>query len=113
MGDDAALFDRSEPTISVSENLTFASYRKGRAMDDEKPVVMTVRDAVTHLRGVRDAGKADEPVFILRGQDILAAEIIMAWVAIALARGVAQAKVNGAAMAANEFYRWPTRKLPD
>ena len=55
----------------------------------------------------------DEPVFILRGQDILAADLVDLWAQRAQAVGCGMAKVIEAMNLAETMRRWPTRKNPD
>lgn len=60
-------------------------------------------------------GKAadDEPVFILRAQDALAAELVELWAIRAHAVGCPNDKVQEAKALADEMLRWPVRKNPD
>lgn len=60
----------------------------------------------------------DEPIWVLRGQDLLAPQIIRSWAASANARGVNHAKVQTALDDATAMDEWqkahPDRvKLPD
>jgi hypothetical protein len=55
----------------------------------------------------------EEPLFILRGQDLLAPEIVRAWADAAERAGVRSGKIAGARNLAKEMERWPRRKLPD
>lgn len=61
-------------------------------------------------------GKAhnDEPVFVLRAQDALAADLVELWAMRAKATGVTPwDKVREAYDLAEEMRRWHTRKIPD
>lgn len=61
-------------------------------------------------------GKAapDEPVFILRGQDLHASYAVRQWAeAAAVLLGTAHPKVQEAIRCAEAMERWPVRKLPD
>ena len=60
-------------------------------------------------------GKAadDEPVFILRAQDALAADIVDRWAEWALAVGCPLAKVQEARSLAQAMREWPVHKNPD
>lgn len=73
------------------------------------------------LRGEGPLAKAhdDEPVFLLRGQDCHAADLVEKW-AIWVSSGVPQAggkpvldKVNEANLIADTMRRWPIHKSPD
>lgn len=55
----------------------------------------------------------DEPIFVLRATDPLAAETVRHWAAHALYRGVSPIKVQAALDLADEMHAWPTKKLPD
>lgn len=59
----------------------------------------------------------DEPVFILRGQDALAPEIVREWAYRARKMKVSQNKVSGARLVASQMEDWQqdfdTKKIPD
>jgi hypothetical protein len=54
-----------------------------------------------------------EPVFVLRGQDALAPEVVLYWVALAIRHGVPDEKVQEARRWAEEMREWQPRKVPD
>lgn len=56
---------------------------------------------------------ADEPVFLLRGQDELAAEAVDYYAAKVEAAGGDPAVVKRSREWANEMRRWPVQKMPD
>lgn len=60
-------------------------------------------------------GKAadDEPVFILRAQDAISADLIEMWAVRAAMVGAPAGKVSSARQIADDFRRWPTKKNPD
>jgi hypothetical protein len=60
-------------------------------------------------------GKAadDEPVFILRAQDMLAADLVFKWAVEAQALGCPWDKVREAKDLAQQMREWPQRKNPD
>ena len=60
-------------------------------------------------------GKAadDEPVFILRAQDMLAADLVDKWANEANALGCPWDKVHEAKELAQAMREWPRRKNPD
>jgi len=62
-----------------------------------------------------DLSKIDpeEPVFILRAQDNLAAELVELWSLRAKAQGTDHDKVRAAFECAEEMRRWKYRKDPD
>jgi len=66
-------------------------------------------------RGEGCLGKAhpDEPVFVLRAQDALAADLVEKWAIWARAAGCPNDKVNEAFSLAEDMRRWHTRKNPD
>jgi len=56
---------------------------------------------------------ADEPVFLLRGQDIYAARVVRFW-AVLVAQHEGDPRIVTAAMnIADEMDKWPTSKEPD
>lgn len=55
----------------------------------------------------------NEPVFMLRAQDALAADLVELWALRAKAAGCYNDKVRSAFAIAEEMRRWPTRKEPD
>ena len=55
----------------------------------------------------------DEPVFLIRGQDICAAEAVQAWVQIAKAKGVNEATLRSAKAVAVKMEEWKPKKKPD
>lgn len=73
--------------------------------------MMTKQDAVEYL--VEKVGW-DEPVFILRGGDILAVPTIFKWAELAKDFRVPSKKVEGAIESAGEFLRYGgVKKIPD
>jgi len=67
------------------------------------------------LNGEGCLGKAqpDEPVFVLRAQDIHAADLVEKWAIWARASGCSNDKVQEAFTIAEDMRRWPGRKNPD
>lgn len=55
---------------------------------------------------------ADEPTFLLRGQDACAADTVRDWAARELAAGVDKAVVEQGLRQADAMARWPVKKLP-
>lgn len=55
----------------------------------------------------------EEPIFILRAQDALAADLVEKWAIWARAGGTSPDKVNEAMNLAEEMRRWQNRKHPD
>lgn len=66
-------------------------------------------------RGEGCLGKAadDEPVFVLRAQDVLAAGRVDDWADHAELQGSPPEKVAEARQLAEKMRAWPSRKLPD
>jgi hypothetical protein len=54
-----------------------------------------------------------EPVFVLRGQDEIAAPLVGLWIAYAIKQGVNQKKIDEAIKIAEEFNSWSITKKPD
>lgn len=55
----------------------------------------------------------DEPVFVLRAQDMSADILVDFWAELALRMGCPQEKVDEAIDLAAEMRAWPHRKWPD
>lgn len=55
----------------------------------------------------------DEPVFLIRGQDAVGAEAVLAWADLAERRGADKATVRSARLHAERMAEWPVKKLPD
>ncbi len=55
----------------------------------------------------------DEPIFVLRAQDCLAAKCVRDWAARALMAGVPREKFMAAIKIAEEMEAWPNKKIPD
>lgn len=58
----------------------------------------------------------DEPVFLLRAQDIVAPNIVRQWASLALVNGVDRAMVDRALAHADRMQEWQRvhgRKIPD
>jgi len=80
----------------------------------EKPVSsMTIKTAIDYLHDLRRRGSENEPVFILRGSDMLAPVVVIEWVRLATKHGVGLKKLAGASDAAVKMLAWPVRRLPD
>ena len=55
----------------------------------------------------------DEPYFVLRGQDLLAPQLVRAWAVIARGYGCPIEKTNDALRCATRMENWPIRKAPE
>lgn len=55
----------------------------------------------------------DEPIFVLRAQDVLAPLMVRTWAELARERGTPEAKVQAALDTAKQMQEWHTRKVPD
>lgn len=55
----------------------------------------------------------DEPIFVLRAQDALAAELVREWARRAAVHGCPAAKLCEAYDLADAMERWPQKKYPD
>lgn len=55
----------------------------------------------------------DEPVFVLRAQDVAAADAVRYWAAVAQQKGAAPEIVSAAIRHADLMDQWPTKKIPD
>ena len=75
----------------------------------DKPSHMTKNQGLPIL----DKLDPDEPVFVLRGSDILAAEVVRDWAERARAAKVEPAKIVDALNIADAMDKWQTKKIPD
>lgn len=57
--------------------------------------------------------KPGEPFFVLRGQDLLAPDLVKDWVGKAAVHGASDAKLQMAWADAHAMEQWPNRKFPD
>jgi hypothetical protein len=67
-------------------------------------------------KGVLGKAADDEPLFILRGQDVFAPVLVELWADMAERTAfapAADAKINEARALASKMRAWPNRKLPD
>jgi len=71
---------------------------------------VTVEQAIALLSLIQDKS---EPVFVLRGQDVLAPGAIRHWCELAKEYGVSEGKVWGAREVRGACLKWKPRKLPD
>lgn len=55
----------------------------------------------------------DEPIFVLRAQDMFSPELVREWARLAHEKGCPQWKIDEAIAIAEEMEQWPTRKYPD
>ncbi|MFN3624416.1 MAG: hypothetical protein ACK4TP_10175 [Hyphomicrobium sp.] len=74
---------------------------------------MLKRDEISNPNSCLNKAADDEPVFVLRAQDELAAAVVTDWAILAQKRGVSEQKVKEALELADAMKAWPTRKLPD
>lgn len=67
---------------------------------------------------IRDPGSClnkaadDEPIFVLRGQDVTAPPFVRAWAEVARANGVSDEKVQEAIDCAQAMEMWRPRRMP-
>ena len=61
----------------------------------------------------KNKAKPNEPLFILRAQDALAADVVAYWIWRAELAGVPKRKIEGARAALKAMKRYPGRKTPD
>jgi len=55
----------------------------------------------------------DEPVFLLRAQDMMASELVHQWADLAKHNGAPAEKWQGAKRIAEAMHNWPHHKIPD
>lgn len=72
----------------------------------------TLLDAMNN-KGCLGKAADEEPVFVLRAQDLLAADLVELWAIRAKSAGTDLDKVNEAYACAEEMRAWPDKKVPD
>lgn len=55
----------------------------------------------------------DEPLFLVRGQDILSVQVVLQWIHSAMCAGVEGGKIQDAFLCAAAMAKWPSKKTPD
>ncbi|MBN9441144.1 hypothetical protein [Bosea sp. (in: a-proteobacteria)] len=55
----------------------------------------------------------DEPVFLIRGQDVVGGDAVRAWAALAEAEGASPDILKAAREHAMKMDAWPKKKVPD
>lgn len=56
---------------------------------------------------------AEEPVFLIRGQDVVSGDAVRAWADLAEAIGADPEIIKIARMQAEKMDSWPKKKIPD
>lgn len=56
---------------------------------------------------------SNEPVFVLRARDLVAADTVRTWASLATAAGVPEEKIEQARAIADLMDQWPEKKVPD
>jgi hypothetical protein len=74
---------------------------------------MLKRDEIANPNSCLNKAADDEPVFVLRGRDALAPEIVRDWANRAEANGASADKVDEARALADKMHAWPARRMPD
>ncbi|MGH8639135.1 MAG: hypothetical protein ACREUZ_18525 [Burkholderiales bacterium] len=69
--------------------------------------------ATKHNSVSLDKARDDEPIFVLRAQDLLAPATVRHWAEDAEKAGCVAARVREARDLADAMERWPGRKMPD
>jgi hypothetical protein len=76
-------------------------------------MAITKREIAEDPHSAWNKAHADEPLFIIRGQDMIGAGLVRNWAKNAKARGAAPARTQEAMEIAEAMERWPNRKWPD
>lgn len=78
-----------------------------------RSVKMTTKQKELEGHGILSKAQDDEPLFILRAQDVTAAATIEYWIKNARSYGVNMEKLAEAERIVVEMRQWPNRKVPD
>jgi len=70
-------------------------------------------EGIDYLKKMLNEGKGLEPIFIIRGQDIVSGQAVIAWVAAATRAGAPVHKTIRAEEIGEEMNKWPVKKVPD
>jgi hypothetical protein len=54
----------------------------------------------------------DEPIFVLRAQDMLASHFVREWAFMAERHGASREKISEALACARAMEKWPNRRMP-
>ena len=73
---------------------------------------MIKRDELSNPNSCLNKAAEDEPVFVLRAQDVLAPIVVSLWAELAASHDCNDAKVRDAEALANAMRAWPKRKIP-
>lgn len=74
--------------------------------------VMNKNEVIEYL--VTKVHDADEPLFLLRGQDVCAPHAVTKWIQVAESSGVSKEKIEGAARVATDMVIYKgKKKFPD
>lgn len=71
------------------------------------------REKFARGEGILAKAPDDEPLFIMRGQDSIAADMVEKWVIFASAMGVNKRKLLEARNVVDEMRHWHIHKIPD
>jgi hypothetical protein len=96
-----------------ARHLTTHSHPNITAKETEMGLAKIERENAAAGKGCLGKAADDEPVFILRAQDALAAELVELWAIRARSAGCPVDKVREAQDLADQMMRWPVRKNPD
>lgn len=69
--------------------------------------------AIKHTDSCLQKAGDEEPIFVLRAQDILAPYCVRYWAERAIYEGVPANKIDEALELADKMEEWPNRKIPD
>lgn len=74
---------------------------------------MTKADLLADPNSCLNKAAADEPLFVLRAQDLIAPAVVRYWADLLQGLGGNPIKAGAARALASEMTGWPYRKLPD
>lgn len=74
---------------------------------------MIKRDEIADPKSCLNKAADDEPIFVLRANDMLAPAVVRAWATLAVGAGAPFEKFKSAQDLAEAMEKWPNRKLPD
>ncbi len=112
-----------DPLDSVTEWWKNLAHSRAVEIDKLRDLLNSFRQehdeacrSIMHLRGIVERlghVREDEPFFILKGRDKLAADVVQEWINAAVRSGVSIEKVCGADAICQAMRNYPRKKLPD
>ena len=75
---------------------------------------MDAKEEIANLQRKVESGDMPEyePLFVLRAQDLLAADVVLIWASLAASRGTPPEKIDEARQLAFRMKQWSVKQVP-